>query len=152
MGFGGALLALSAVKGITSIAQGNAQSAEDKYNASLFTDQAGLIAQQGQITQGQYTRQAGELLSTQTTDSAAKGLEPTGSIAAKMLDSQTQIHTDMAIAQFNTTMGINQANAKATALRQQAGQSQFSGYSTAFSDLLTGASQDYAYNNKINMS
>lgn len=150
MGFSGALLALSAVKGIASIGQGYAQSAEDKYNASLYTNQAGLIAVQGDITQGQYTREAGQLLSTQTADVAAKGIGLSGSAAAVMLDTQTQIHTDMAISKFNTSMGISQANAKATALRQQAGQAIFSGYSSAFTDLLSGAVQYGQYKNKIN--
>ena len=150
MGYSGALLALSTVKGISSIGQGYAQSAEDKYNASLSTDQAGLIQAQGDITQGQYTREAGQLLSTQTADVAAKGIRPTGSAAAVMLDSQTQINTDMAIAKFNTTMGINQANNRATALKQQAQQDVYSGYSSAFTDLLSGATQYGLYKNKIN--
>jgi hypothetical protein len=152
MGFGGALLALSAVKGIASIGQGFAQGAEDKYNASLATQEAQLTQVQGDITQGQYTRQAGQLLSTQTADIAAKGLQPSGSAAAVMLDSQTQIQTDMAIAKFNTQMGVNQSNARATALKQQASQSVYSGFSSAFSDLLTGATQYGMYKNKINLN
>lgn len=152
MGFGGALLALSAVKGIASIGQGFAQGAEDKYNASLATQEAQLKNVQGDITQGQYTREAGQLLSTQTADIAAKGLQPSGSAAAVMLDSQTQIQTDMAIAKFNTQMGVNQSNARATALKQQATQSVYSGFSSAFSDLLTGATQYGMYKNKINLN
>lgn len=152
MGFSGALLALSAVKGITSITQGIAQSNEDKFNASLATDQAQLIGIQGQITQGQYTRQAGQTLSTSMAVAGAKGIEPTGSAAAVMIDAQTQIHTDAAIVAFNNTMGINQANSKATLLKQQAGNAIFSGYTSAFSDLLTGATDYATYNtNKINL-
>lgn len=152
MGFVGAMLALSAVKGIASIGSSYAQGAEDKYNSSLFTDQAQLLKVQGDITQGQYTRQAGQLLSTQTADVAAKGLQPTGSAAAVMLDSQTQIHTDMAIAKFNTEMGINQANAKARLLKQQASNDVYSGFSSAFTDLLTGTVQYGQYKNKINLN
>lgn len=153
MGFSGALLALSAVQGITSIAGGYAQSAETKYNASLATNQAQLIGVQGSIEQGQYARKAGQMLSTQTAGVAAKGFEPTGSAAAVMLDAQTQMHTDAAIAQFNTTMGINQANAKATALQQQASQDVTSGYTNAFSDLLRGGESYMSYNAKsINTS
>ena len=154
MGFSGALLALSAVQGITSIGKGIATSAEDKYNASLATNQAQLTAIQGQITQGQYTQQAGQAAATSTAIAGAKGLEPTGSVAAVMLNTQTQIDTDAAIAQFNTTMGINQANSKATALKQQAGQDMFSGVTSAFSDLLTGATNYATYNSKnaLNLS
>ncbi len=143
MGFSGALLALSTVKGITSITQGIVQSKEDKYNASLASDQAQLIGVEGQIEQGQYARKAAQMLSTQTADVGAKGIEPTGSAAAVMLDAQTQIHTDAAIAQFNTQMGINQANSKANLLKQQSKNSMFSGYANAFSDLLTGATESF---------
>ena len=148
MGFSGAMLALSAVKGIASIGQGYAQSGEDKYNASLFDQQAGLLKIQGDITQGQYRREASDLLSTQTADIAAKGLEPSGSAAAVMLDSQTQIETDMAIARFNTQMGVNRAGSQATLLRDKAKQSIYSGYSSAFTDMLSGASDYYLYNKK----
>ena len=149
MGFGGAMLAMSAVQGITSISQGYAQSAEDKYNASLYTDQASALAVQGSITQGQYTRKAGQMLSTQTADVAGKGLEPTGSAAAVMLSTQTQIATDAAIAQYNNTMSINQANQKAQQLKQQGSQAIYSGYSSAFSDMIKGAVEYGMYNQKV---
>jgi len=152
MGLSGAMLALSAVQGIAAISQGFAQSAETRANASLYNQQAGLIQAQGDITQGQYTRQAGQILSTQTAEVAAKGIEPTGSAAAVMLDSQTQIHTDMAIAKFNNTMSINQSNAQAKALNQQAKAQVFSGFSSAFSDLLTGGADYYGYKNKVNLN
>lgn len=152
MGYSGAMLALSAVQGISAIGQGYAQSAEDKANASLFNNQAGLLSVQNDITQGQYTRQAGQLMATSTADVAGKGLQPTGSAAAVMLNAQTQIHTDMAIAQFNNTMQINQANAKANLLRQKANQDVFSGYSNAFSDTLKGAESYYAYNKKSSIN
>ncbi len=152
MGFSGALLAMSAVQGITSISQGFAQSAQDKANASLFTNQAGLLQVQDNIEQGQFTRKAGQLLSTQTADVAAKGIEPTGSAAAVMLDAQTQIHTDAAIAQFNNTMQINQANDKATQLKQQARNDVFSGFTNAFSDMLTGAAKYGQYNAKPSLN
>lgn len=150
MGAAGAFMALSAVQGITSRGQGYAQSAEDKANASLYSQQAQLEQIQGNIQQGQLATKGGQILSTQTADAAAKGLMPTGSIAAVMLNSQTQIQTDMAISRFNTTMAVNRSNAQANA-QVTAGQLDvFSGYSSAFSDLLTGASKAYAYSNKIN--
>ena len=150
MGFSGAMLALSAVKGIASIGSSYAQAGEDKYNASLFDQQAKLLQVQGDITQGQYRTQAGQLLSDQTAMVAAKGLDPGGSSAAVMLNSQTQIETDMAIARFNTEMGVNRAGSEATNLRDKAKQSIYSGYSSAFTDLLSGAAQYGQYKNKIN--
>lgn len=149
-GFSGAMLAFSAVQGINSIGQGYAQSAEDKYNASLYTNQASALSVSGGIEQGQYTRKAGQMLSTQTSDIAAKGLEPTGSAAAVMLSSQTQIETDAAIAKYNNTMAINQANQKALQLKQQASQDVYSGFSSAFSDMLKGAVAYGAYNTPSN--
>src|ERR1035437_6048727 len=139
-GFGGALLAMSAVQGITSISEGYAKSAESKYNASLYTDQAQALAVQGSITQGQYTRAGGEMASKQTAIEGAAGIQPTGSAAAVMLSSQTQILTDMAIAKYNNDMSVNYANAQAKNLKIQASQDVSSGYSTAFSDTLKGAS------------
>jgi hypothetical protein len=141
MGFGGALLAMSAVQGIASIGQGYAKSAEDKYNANLAGLQAQALGVQGDITQGQYTRKSGQMLSTQTATVAAAGLEPTGSYAAAMLDAQTQIHTDMAIAKYNTQMGINYKEAEAKQKRIQATQDVYSGYSNAFSEMLSGAAK-----------
>lgn len=152
MGYSGALLALSAVQGISAIGQGYAQSAEDKANASLLNDQSGLLQVQGNITQGQYTREAAKVLSTSTADVAAKGLEPTGSAAAAMLDAQTQIHTDAAIAKFNNTMAINQTDAKSKLLKDQANQAVYSGFSSAFNDVLVGSAKYYQYNKSINTS
>ena len=45
-------------------------------------------------------------------------------------------------------MGINNANDKATMLKQQAQQDVYSGYSSAFSDVLSGATQAALYNKK----
>jgi len=156
MGLGGVMLAVSAVQGITAIGQGNAKSAEDKYNATLSTLQAQQAQVQGDITQGQYVRKAGQLLSTQTATAGAAGIEPTGSIAAVMLDSQTQINTDMAIAKYNTQMNINYANNAASMQKRQAAMDVNSGYSNAFSDILTGttnyAMYKYGGKNALNLS
>ena len=139
MGFGGALLAMSAVQGITSISAGYAKGAEDKYNSSIAGLQAQAIGVQGEITQGQYTRKGGQLMSSQTAVVAGAGLEMTGSAAAVMIDSQAQIHTDMAIAKYNTEMGQNYENNKASAFKRQAAMDVSSGYSGAFSEMLSGA-------------
>jgi len=150
MGFSGALLAMSAVQGINSIGGGYAQSAETKYNASLYGLQADALKVQGDITQGQYTRQAGQMMSKSMAVAGAAGIEPTGSAAAVMVDAQTQIETDAAIARYNNTMSINQANQKATMLKQQAAQDVSSGYSGAFSEMLSGAEKYAKYKFKLN--
>ena len=143
MGFSGALLAMSAVKGITAIGQGFAQSAEDKYNAQIATNQASAIGVQGNIEQGQITAKGGRMMATSNAVAGAAGLEPTGSVAAVELHNQTQIEIDKAIATYNTQMGIYSATDRAKAKRQQASQDTASGFTNAFSDILTGAS-DYA--------
>lgn len=145
------MLALSALQGISAIGKGYAQSAETKYNASLYGLQAQSLQVQGDITQGQFVRKGGELAASQTAGAAAKGLMPTGSYAAAMLDTQTQVETDMAIARYNTQMGINQANQKQKMLKQQAAQEVSSGYSTGFSDMLKGFEQYGMYKTSLNL-
>jgi hypothetical protein len=149
---GTALLGISALQAGSSIAGGYAQSAEDKYNANISSIQAQDLGIQGQITQGQYTRAAGQMLSKQTATSAAMGLEPTGSVAAVMVSSQTQIETDAAIAKFNNSQAINAANAQSTLYKQKAAQDVFSGYSSAFSDMLTGVSNYAMYKQKQSLN
>ena len=139
MGFSGALVALSAVKGIADISKGYAVSAENKYNASLAEGQANLFQVQGDIQQGQITRQGGQILSKQTAIAGAAGIQPTGSAAAVMLDTQTQINTDKAIAKFNSQENVNYANATAAQYKIKASQAVSGGYANAFSDLLSGA-------------
>jgi hypothetical protein len=156
MGFSGALLAMSAVQGISAIGQGYAQGAEDKYNAQIATNQASAIQVQGQIQQGQLTRQGGQMMARFQAVAGAAGLEPTGSVAAVELNNQTQIETDKAIAQYNTTMGMNSATDRAKMLKQQASQDVTSGYTNAFSDMLKGVLNYAMYNlkapNSINTS
>ena len=145
MGFGGAVLALSAVQGIASIGQGFATNQQDKYNAQLYDQQAQAIQIQGNIQQGQLTTQGGQLMSKATATAGAAGLEPTGSVAATMLSAQTQVDTDKAIAQYNTTMGMNAATQQATQLRNQGNAAVYSGFSSAFSDMLQGTTKAALY-------
>ena len=148
MGFSGALLAMSAVQGIAQIGQGNAQAATDNYNAQIASNQASAIQTQGQIEQGQITRKGGKMASTTTAVAGAAGLQLTGSVAAVELSNQTQIETDKAIAQYNTSMGVNSATDRAQMLRQQASADKSSGYTNAFSSILKGVSQYGMYNSK----
>ena len=145
MSTGALLVAMAATQAVTSVSQGYAQSAEDKYNATIAGLQGQAAGIQGQITQGQLTRKGGELASNQMATVGASGVMPTGSYAAAMLDTQTQINTDKAIAQYNTTMQINYAQAKSDMLKQQAKTAQRQGYEAAFSTVLRGAASYYAY-------
>ena len=146
MGLGGAMLALSGVQAIASIGQGYATNQQDKYNAQLYDQQAQTIGIQGSIQQGQITRTAGEAASTATAKAGGAGLQPTGSVAAVILSTQTQYDTDKAIAQYNTTTTENTATQQATQLRNQGNAAVYSGYSSAFSDMLKGTVAYGLYN------
>ncbi|RTK93043.1 hypothetical protein EKI60_06415 [Candidatus Saccharibacteria bacterium] len=145
MGFGGALLALSAVQGISQIGQGYAQKAESNFNATLAEGKANLIGAQSEIEQGQYQRLKGQYLSKSTAAAAGAGIMPSGSAAAVMLDAQTQINIDQAIAKFNREQEQSYTRSQADAYRRQGKQSVYSGYSNAFSTMLSGASNYAMY-------
>lgn len=153
MGVPAVMMAMAATQAVTSISQGYAQGAEDKYNATIAGLQGQAAAVQGDITQGQLTRKGGMLASSQTAMAGAAGVIPTGSLAAVMLDTQTQINTDMAIAKYNTTMAENYASNQAAMFKRKAVADVTQGYESAFSDMLRGAGNAYMYGkspNKIN--
>jgi hypothetical protein len=136
---------MSAAQAATSISEGYAQSSEDMYNAMIASLGGAGADLQGKITQGQLTRKGGMLASQQTAALGGAGIMPTGSYAAAMLDTQTQINTDKAIAAYNTTMQENYYSEKAAALKRQAATAKRQGYEAAFSSLLRGAASYYAY-------
>lgn len=146
MGFGGVMLAMSAVQGISQIGQGYAQNAEAKYNATIKEGQANMIGLQSDIEQGQYQRMKGQYLSKSTAQIGAAGIMPEGSAAAVMLDAQTQIGIDQAIAKFNKTQAENYTMQEADAYRRQGKQAVYSGYSNAFSTMLQGGANYAMYN------
>ncbi len=136
----------AASKSVTSIGQGYAAGAQDSYNATIANLKGQALQVQDNITQGQYVRQAGELLSKQTATAGAAGIEPTGSVAAVMLDSQTQINTDMAIAHFNNQLEQNYASSEALQAKMAQKSDVTAGYTNAFSDILQGGEKAALYN------
>lgn len=145
MGFGGALLALSAVQAVGQIGQGYAQKAEANANAELFRGKANLIDQQSQIESGQYDRKKSQVLSTSMANLGKAGIMPQGSPMAVMIDTQTQIQIDQAISKFNYAQEKQYANAQADQLKRQGRQAVYTGYSNAFSTALQGTSNYMMY-------
>lgn len=148
MGLGGVLFAGVAAQAVSQISQGYAQKAEDKYNATLLEGKANLIDQQEQIQSGQYDRQKSQVLSSSMAITAKNGLLPQGSALAVMLDAQTQINIDQAIGKFNLEQEKTRTIAEANAQRRAGSQAVNTGYSNAFSSVLTGASNYAMYKYK----
>jgi len=147
MAFSGLLLAMSAVQAVSQIGQGYAQKAESEYNATLVEGKANLIDVQKDIEYGQYQRLKGQQMSTSMANIAKAGIMPQGSAMAVILNAQTQINIDQAIGQFNLEQQKRYTLAEAEALKRKGKQQAYSGYSSAFSTMLSGAS-DYAMYNK----
>ena len=148
MGFGGVMLAMAGVQAVSQIGQGYAQKAEANYNATLLEGKANLIEEQKQIESGQYERLKGRTMSTSIANIAKAGIMPTGSAAAVMLDAQTQMNIDQAIGQFNLEQQKQYTVAEANQVRRSGKASVYSGYSNAFSTMLSGASNYALYNKK----
>jgi hypothetical protein len=151
MSFGATLFAMAAVQGISQITQGYAQKEEAKFNASLAEGKANLIGAQQEIDAGQYQRLKGQYMSTSMANIAKAGIMPTGSAMAVMLNTQTQINIDQAISKFNLEQQKQYTLSEANALRRQGRQSVSSGYSNAFSTVLSGAS-DFAKYKRFNLN
>lgn len=145
MGFGGAMLAMSAVQGVSQISQGYAQKAENNFNAKLLEGKANLIDTQSEIEQGQYQRLKGQYMSKSVANVAKAGIGLQGSALAVMLDAQTQINIDQSIAKFNAEQEKNYTKAQAAQQKRAGRQAVYSGYSNAFSILLGGASNYAMY-------
>lgn len=145
MSFGGALLAMSAVQGISQIGQGYAQKAEAKYNAAVKEGEASMIGVQQEIEYGQYQRLKGKTMATTTANIAKAGIMPSGSAMAVMLDTLTQIGIDQAYGKFNLEQKKIYVKAEADTYRRQGKQAVYNGYSNAFVTGLNAAAQYKMY-------
>lgn len=148
MGFGAALFTLSAMQAVSQIGQGYAQKEEAKYNATLLEGKAGLIDVQKGIENAQYERLKGQTMSKSIASVAKSGIMPTGSAAAVMLDTQTQLNIDQAIGQFNLEQQKRYTLNEAETVKRQGRQAVYSGYSNAFSSILSGTANLAMYNKK----
>jgi len=145
MSFGATMLAMSAVSAVSSISQGYAQKAEANYNATVLDEQANLIQAKKEIEAGQYQRLKGRTLSTSMANTAKMGIMPQGSALAAMINTQTQIEIDQAIGQFNLEQEKLYTQQQASQVRRSGSQAVRTGYSNAFSTMLSGASNYLLY-------
>lgn len=167
MSLGGAIFAVTAAQAVSQISQGYAVNAESKtnasmvedtgrYNASVLEGKANLIDIQSEIEQGRYTRLKGQFLSKSMANVAKQGIAPQGSAAAVMVNAQTQINIDQAIAKFNSTNERNytisaaneerrRASVQADALRRSGSAAIRSGYTGALSSLMQGGTNYLMY-------
>lgn len=139
MGFSGAIFATTAATAVSSISQGYAQKAENDYNASLLEGKAKLIDVQSSIAEGNITREAGHAMSTSVATVAKQGTGLSGSSLAVMLNTQKQYEVDKAISNLNYTMEKNYTMGQADQQRRAGTAAVKSGYASAFSSLLQGA-------------
>lgn len=155
MGFGGALLALSAVQAISQIGQGYAQrekglaiQAEHDLNATIIEGKAGLIDVAKGIEKEQYDKYAGRIMGESYASVAAMGLRPSGSVMNVIVATQKAIRIDQAIGQFNFEQEKRFTLAEARGERrrgewaaEEGKQAVRSGYVNAFSTMLSAAAQ-----------
>jgi hypothetical protein len=133
-----ALLALSAVKAISSVSEGYAQKKENEYNAGLLGYKAASIDVQKNIEYGQYERLKGTTWGTSMANVAKMGISPHGSALAVMLSAQKQIMIDQTIGQFNLEQEKRYTLAEADAQRRAGKRAVKKGYANAFSEILSG--------------
>lgn len=150
MSFGGALLALTAVEGISQIGQGYAERAEANFNSSLLNGKAGMIDVQKDIEAGQYARMEGNAIAKSTANMAKMGVGMSGSPLAAMVDTVAQIKIDRAIGQFNYEQEKNYTKAEADAMRRKGKLAVQSGWTNGFTTALKGYSNYQMYKNGIN--
>ena len=143
MGFGGVMLALSAVQSVSQIGQGYAERGESKLNSTILEGQIGLVDIQKGIENEQYNRLKGKTLSTSYANLGASGIMPSGSALEVMLDTQKQINLDQAIGQFNYEQQKNYIRSQQGAIERKGKQAISTGYSNAFSTMLSSVSRYY---------
>ena len=121
----------------TQIAQGLAANREAKYNASIFGKQAEMITAQQGLEGYQYDRAMAKMSGGLTARVAKAGLMMSGSPMAVMIDNQTQMELDKSIGQYNLEVQKRVALSQAEAYKKKGRNAVISGFSNAFSTLLT---------------
>lgn len=134
--------AMAALAG-TQIAGGFAASRESKANADIYQQQAHQIDISKGIESLQYDVAKRQVSGKIRAGAAARGLEMSGSPMEVLLDNMTNLELDKSIGQYNLEVQKRQALTTASMYKRQAGNALFSGFSNAFSTLLSG-SFDYA--------
>lgn len=135
---GGAISAGSQIAGAGMQAKSIQRQAE--YNAQIYDQQASMIQEKKKIQDYQFNRQAAQARGAIVARTAGKGFQMGGSPLAILIDNETQMQYDKAIADYNLDIERNYALSGATNTREQgrinARLTRFQGYSNAFSTLL----------------
>jgi hypothetical protein len=132
-----AMVALAGFTAYNQIAKGKQQNEDAKYNATIKEGQAKMIGLESEIEQGQYDRQRAKYMSSATAQVAGSGLMLSGSSAAVILDTQTQIQIDQSIARFNKVQEKNYVMQEAGAFRREGKSARTAGYTNAFTTMLS---------------
>jgi len=140
---GGGFTAASQFAGANIQAKSIEKQAE--YNAKIYDQQGEIIKEKKRIQEYQYNREAARVRGAIIARTASKGLMLSGSPLAILIDNETNMLFDKAIADYNLNIETNYARSGATYMREtganQSRLSRFSGFSNAFSTALsTGAS------------
>jgi hypothetical protein len=123
----------------SQIGAGRAESAQAKYNAALYGQQAGLIEEQKGLEAMQFARAKRRMAATITARTAKAGLTMSGSPMAVMLDNLAQMEFDEAIGQYNLDIQKTQALGAQSAYGMQAKQAKRAGYTAGFMTMLSTA-------------
>lgn len=142
---GALLLAGGAFSATTQIAGANQQAKAIQkqaiYNAEIYDQQAELIKEKKKIQEYQFNREAARVRGSIVARTAGKGFNLGGSPLAILIDNETQMQFDRSIEDYNLDIERNYALSGATNMREQgainARAARFSGYSNAFTTLLT---------------
>jgi len=138
-----AMLALSAVKAISSVSQGYAEKDEANYNASLLGEKADMIEAKKSISYAQHQRLKAKTWGTSMANIGAMGIRPTGSAMAVMMSAQKNIMTDQVIEQFNLEASKKFTLAEAEGQKRAGKRAVRAGYGNGLTSILSGVS-DYA--------
>lgn len=151
------LLAGGAFAGGSSVMAGQAQSKaiknQGEYNAKVYEQQAEVIKEQKKISDFQFNRQAASIRGSIVAKTAGKGLLLSGSPLAILADTESQLLFDKAIGDYNSKIQENLATSGAGYYRASAAAdarlARYSGYSNAFSTLLSTGTSIAALNMKM---
>lgn len=151
------LIAGGAFAASSSVMAGNAQSKaiknQSEFNAKVYEQQAEVIREQKKIQDYQFNRQAASARGTIVAKTAGKGFLLSGSPLAILADVESQLLFDKAIGDYNLKVNENAATSGALQTRltgnADARLAKFSGYSNAFSQLLSTGSSVATLNMKM---
>lgn len=126
------------------------------YNAEIYEQQAGMITEKKRIQDYQFLRDSNRARGSIVAATAGKGLKMGGSPLAILIDNETQMQFDKAIADYNLDVERNYAKSGAINTRQQgaidARNTRMAGYTNAFSTILNTGAQVGLMNMKSPMA